>query len=201
MTYTPASAPASGSEPGSAPGSAPDPTPFLNGPAHPFAPADAAAPAVYNLPPVPPRPRSYSAADNFLESSSAAVGAFAGTSIAAGLAALFGQRNDDNVLSLSAGTGSVIGTTLHSLLMGEPYCKILENGIVGFPAAMTGYAFGKYINDGYAWEWYANAGPKQESTDFYGALANGAFAGLGAGTTVGVKNMLRGICWSEMDDC
>jgi len=153
----------------------------------------AAAPHVYNLPHVTPRLRSYSAADNFLESSAAAVGTFAGTAIAAGLAALLGQRNDDNVLSLSAGAGSVIGTTSHGFLMGKPICKTLENGIVGFPGAMAGYALGNHINDEYVRYWIGNTGPKQGSTDFYGALLNGAFAGLCAGTTVGVKNLLRGV--------
>ena len=134
-----------------------------------------------------------STGDNLLESTSAGVGAFAGTSIAAGLAALLGKKNNHNVLRLSAGTGSVIGTTLLGLALGDPYYKTLENGIVGFPAAMTGYVGGQYINEGYAKGNPANTGPKQESTDFYGALANGAFAALGAGVTVGVKNMLRGV--------
>jgi hypothetical protein len=133
-----------------------------------------------------------STGDNLLESTSAGVGTLFGVLTAASLGELFNKRNNHNVLRLSAGVGSVIGTTLHGVLRGQPYYKTLENGIVGFPAAMTGYVGGQYINDRYAnnepihWSKDSNG-----NTTFLGALSNGTFAGLFTGATVGVKNMVR----------
>ena len=133
-----------------------------------------------------------STGNNLLESTSAGVGTLFGVLTAASLAELFNKRNNHNVLRLSAGVGSVIGTTLHGVLRGQSSHKMVENGVVGSASAIAGYVYGQYINDR-----YAKNVPRHWSTDSYGnptyysALANGIFAGLFAGATVGVKNMVR----------
>jgi len=135
-------------------------------------------------------PGAPSTGNNLLESTSAGVGAVSGVLTAAGLATLFGQKNNDNVLKLSASVGTVIGTTLNSLLMGEPYHKMLESGVVALSGAMAGYACGQYIYEG-SMGLLLNAESKQETSNFYGALSKGAFSGLGAGLFISGKQMVR----------
>ena len=135
---------------------------------------------------------SATAGNNFLESTVPAVSAFAGVTVADCFAASLGQKNNDNVLSLSAGAGAVIGTTLNGLLTRQSPYKILENSVVALPGAMAGYACGKYINAEYARAKTSNSDPKQESTDSY-ALSNGGFAALGTGLFIGAKQMVRGV--------
>jgi hypothetical protein len=134
-----------------------------------------------------------STGNNLLESTSAGVGAVSGVAAAAGLAALLNKRNNHNVLKIAAGVGSVIGTTLHGVLRGQPSHKMVENGVVGLAGAMAGYACGQYINEGYAKGNPANAELKQESPNFYDALSNAGFSGLGAGLFISGKQMVRGL--------
>ena len=134
-----------------------------------------------------------STGNNLLESTSAGVGGFAGVTVAAGLAALLNKRNNHNVLRLSAGVGSVIGTTLHGVLRGQPSHKMVENGVVGLAGAMAGYACGQHINEGYAKGNPSNAELKQESPNFYDALSNAGFSGLVASLFISGKQMARGV--------
>ena len=151
-------------------------------------------PVITQLPSTGVAEAASSIVNNLLESTSAGVGAVSGVAAATGLASLLGKRNNHNVLKLAAGVGSVIGTTLNCLLMGEPYHKMLENGVVGLTGAMAGYAYGQYINEG-----YANKAPNHWSMDsngnptYYGALSNGGFSGLGAGLFISGKQMVRGL--------
>ena len=139
-----------------------------------------------------PATATASAGNNFLESTVPAVSAFAGVTVADCFAASLGQKNNDDFLSLSAGAGAVIGSTLNGLLTRQSPYKILENSVVALPGAMAGYACGKYINAEYARAKTSNSDPKQESTDSY-ALSNGSFAALGTGLFIGAKQMVRGV--------
>ena len=153
--------------------------------------ATASATGSGSIPPVPGSSTA-TAGNNFLESTVPAVSAFAGVTVADCFAASLGQKNNDDFLSLSAGAGAVIGSTLNGLLTRQSPSKILESGVVGLTGAMAGYACGKYINAEYARAKTSNADPKQESTDSY-ALSNGGFAALGTGLFIGAKQMVRGV--------
>ena len=147
-----------------------------------------------------PATATASAGNNFLESTVPAVSAFAGVTVADCFAASLGQKNNDDFLSLSAGAGAVIGTTLNGLLTRQSPYKILENSVVALPGAMAGYACGKYINAEYARAKTSNSDPKQESTDSY-ALSNGGFAALGTGLFIGAKQMVRGVGCNSTYNC
>ena len=124
--------------------------------------------------------------DNILNILSPAVGAAFGVYTNAILATIYNKTISNRGLVLSAGAGSIIGTTLNTLLNDEPVKLLSVDNIIGAIGAGVGCAAGQYI----VYNNVSTPGPIV-SRSTRPILLIGGFAALGAGATIAIKQYVN----------